>query len=237
MLKKEFRDTLRILLESSLLLLAIPLMLGFVLLLGLYVPVIELIKAVLVITLFVFSGYSGIAMFQAEQKDKGFEYLLTLPVSKLKIFLSKLIPRVVVLAVLVGLAILFLDIGFKSIIIPLIFLQLGGVFLSLAFNTFFLGFVAVLLLGFFYSLSFMFITNLFYRLKQFSFDPFSIIPPTLLAALLLWIPLGLSFFLVFRGFDLKPYKYTVRPYFFVALPLLLLQALIILLYFEKFSFV
>jgi len=236
MFKKEFRDTLLQLLESSLLLLAIPLIIGLTLLFGLDVLIAELINAVSIITLFAFAGYSGLGMFQTERKDKGFEYLLALPMSKLKIFLFKVIPRFAVLMVLTGLAILFFNITFTGVVLPLIFLHLGGVFLSLAFYSLFAGFIAVVLLGFFYSLSHMFIIHAFNYVAQIYFSPFSIISPPVLAALLLALPLGISFFLAFRKFDLKPYKYTIKPYFFIAAPLLLLQALIILVYFEKVAY-
>ena len=237
MFKKEFRDTLRILLESSLLMLSIPLTLGLALLLGLYIPVADFIKAVSIITIFVFAGYSGLAIFQTERRDKGFEYLLTLPVSKLKIFLAKIVPRFVVLSVLAGIALLFLDITFEEVVIPLIFLQIGGVFLSLAFNSFFLGVISVALLGFIYSLLYMFLNNFYYYLRQFDLDLFSIIPPGIPTVLLLGIPLGISFFLVYRNFDIKPYKYTIKPYFFIAIPLLLLQVLIVVVYFDSVRFV
>jgi hypothetical protein len=55
-----------------------------------------------------------------------------------------------------------------------------------------------------------------------------------IAMLLLLIPLGVSFFLAFRNFDLKPFKVTVRSYFYVAVPVILLEAVIIFMNFETF---
>jgi hypothetical protein len=117
-------------------------------------------------------------------------------------------------------------------VIPLILLQLGTVFLSLAFPSLFVGFIAVLVLLWFYALSRTFIIYIIYNVLRLPFDRFPLLPPYIIAAFLLLIPLGISFFLVFKNFDLKPYKYTIRPYFFIGLPLILLQVIIIFLYFE-----
>jgi hypothetical protein len=78
-----------------------------------------------------------------------------------------------------------------------------------------------------------FISFLFYHWQRVSIDPFAVISPYILSALLLGIPLGISFLLAFRAFDLKPYKYTIKPYLFIALPLLLVQVVVIFLYYEK----
>jgi hypothetical protein len=124
----------------------------------------------------------------------------------------------------------------KDYIVVLIFIQLAAACLSLAFNSYFAALIAIILLGFFYSLSSRFIIFLFYRWQGISIDPFTIISPYVLAALLLGIPLGISFLLALRNFDLKPYKYVIKPYLFIALPLLLVQAAVIFLYYEKIVF-
>lgn len=232
MIKKEIRDTLKILLESSVLLLAIPITIGMSMLFDTYVPYGDFIYIVGMLTVLAFACYSGLAMFRSERKDKGFEYLLTLPYSKLKIFIYKLLPRLVVLLVLALLSVVFFKMTVVYWVIPLILLQLGTVFLSLAFPSLFVGFIAVLVLLWFYALSRTFIIYIFYNVLRLPFDRFPILPPYIIAAFLLLIPLGISFFLVFKNFDLKPYKFTIRPYFFIGLPLILLQAIVIFLYFE-----
>jgi hypothetical protein len=231
MIKKEFRDTLRILLESSVLLLAIPLTIGISILFGTYLPYGDFIYVIVILTVLAFACYSGLAMFRSERKDKGFEYLLTLPYSKWKIFICKWLPRLVVLLVLALLSALLFKMTVVNWVIPLILLQLGTVFLSLAVPSLFVGFIAVLVLLWFYALSRMFIIYLFYNVLHLSFARFPVPPPYIISAFLLLIPLGISFFLVYKNFDLKPYKYTIRPYFFIGLPLILLQAIIIFLYY------
>jgi len=233
MLKKEFRDTLRILMESSVLLLSVPLFMLMSLIMGFKVNYGQLIKVTLIITVFAFSGYSGLGMFLWERRDKGFEYLLTLPLSRLKLFIYKLLPRFVVLMLLLGTWCLVFNMPVKEYIVVLVFIQLAGACLSLAFNSYFAALMGIILLGFFYSLSSRFISFLFHRWQRVSIDPFAVISPYVLSALLLGIPLGISFLLAFRAFDLKPYKYTIKPYLFIALPLLLVQAVVIFLYYEK----
>jgi hypothetical protein len=230
MLKKEFRDTIRILLESSVLLLAIPFMMAISLLGEIYISYYELIYYVSVFTILAFACYSGLAMFRTERKDKGFEYLLTLPFSKRKIFLYKWLPRFLVLAVLALVSALVFKMTFSHWVIPMLLVQLGAVFLSLAFPSLFAGFAAVLVLGWFYALANVFVTFHFYTRWGVLVDHES----HLIAMLLLVIPLGVSFFLAFRNFDLKPFKVTVRSYFYVAVPVILLEAVFIFMNFEKF---
>ncbi|MGD2087640.1 MAG: hypothetical protein PVH61_15800 [Candidatus Aminicenantes bacterium] len=233
MLKKEFRDTLRILVESSVMLLAVPLIILMSIIMGFKVNYVQLIKIISIITVFAFSGYSGLGMFLWEKRDKGFEYLLTLPISRLKLFIYKLLPRFVVLMAMLGTWALVFNMPVKNYIVVLIFIQLAAACLSLAFNSYFAALIGIILLGFFYSLSRRFIIFLFYRWQGISNDPITIISPYVLAALLLGIPLAISFLLAFRNFDLKPYKYVIRPYLFIALPLLLVQVVVIFFYYEK----
>jgi hypothetical protein len=236
MLKKEFRDTLRILVESSVMLLAVPLIILMSLIMGFTINYVQLIKITAIITVFAFSAYSGLGMFLWEKRDKGFEYLLTLPISRLKLFIFKLLPRFVVLMLFLVTWALVFNTSAKDYIVVLIFIQLSAACLSLAFNSYFAAVIGIILLGFFYGLSSRFITFLFIRWQRISIDLFAIISPYFLAALLLGIPLGISFLLAFRNFDLKPYKYVVKPYLFIALPLLLVQVVVIFWYYDKIRY-
>lgn len=229
MLKKEFRDTLRILLESSVLLPAVPVVFGLVRLMGMEASFREIAYVGAIAAVVLFSGYSGLTMFHWERKDKGFEYLLTLPYSKLRIFLYKAVPRVMVLAIMGLSIVIFTKMTVSYFLLPLLFLQLGMVFMSLAFGSLFVGMIAGIVMAYFYVLSRYFMEYLFQYYLHL--DP--ILPPNILAGLFLLIPPGISFFLAYKNLDFKPYKYTVRPYLYVALPLLLLQVIIIFLNFES----
>jgi hypothetical protein len=235
MLKKEFRDTLIILLQSSIMLLSIPIIMGLSLVMDTGIPFVQLVKAASFITLLAFTGYSGLSMFQWERKDKGFEYLLTLPLSKLKLLIFKMLPRLSILFILGGCYALLADVGnVMDYLAALLIFHLGAAFLSLAFQSLFPGVVAVILLATLYSLANMFLSSVYRQVRQLDFNPFYIVPPYVVAALLLLIPLGISFFLVLKNLDLKPYKYSPRPYLFIALPAVLLQAVIIVLYYDRF---
>lgn len=231
MLKKELRDTLRILLESSVPLLAIPVVFGLVRFMGFVVSFSEMAYGGFLSAVILFAGYSGLGMFYRERKDKGFEYLLSLPYSKLRIFIYKVVPRVVVLVMIGVLPVIFTNLEVSDFLLPLLFLQLGMLFLSLAFGSLFAGIIAGVILAYFYVLSGFFVEYFF---RYFlGLEP--IVPSNILAALCLLVPLGISFFLAYKNLDLKPYKYTVRPYLYVAVPLLMLQVIIIFLNFERLA--
>jgi hypothetical protein len=233
MLKKEFRDTLRLLLESSVLLLAIPMTLVVTLIFQLDVPAKDLIQVISILTALLFAAYSGIALFRTERRDKGFEYLFSLPLSRLKIFLFKLIPRVVVLLVLSGILLLAFDLTLKGIILPLILLQLAGVFISLAFDSYFLSFCAMILLGFFFTVSSRFSYYGLYMLSGEDWRIIRYINPSVVALLLLGIPLSISFAKVLKNLDLKPYKYSIKPYLQFMMPVLLIHMLVFFMFYEK----
>jgi ABC-type multidrug transport system permease subunit len=233
MLKKEFRDTLRILLESSLLLLSIPVMLGISLVFGLEAPTLDVISAVSLLTAYAFACYSGVALFRAEKRDKGLEYMLSLPLSRFKIFLYKLLPRFIFLMALAGVLSLFSEFTFKITVVPLIFLQVGTMFLSLAFDSYFMGMIGVLLLGFFYSLSGRFMYYVMYELGGRTFELIHLVSPYTVAALILGIPLAISFFLAFKNLDMKAYKYSLKPYIYIVLPVLLLHLVVFFTFQEQ----
>lgn len=236
MFKKEFRDTLRILLESSLLLLAVPFMKLLAMIFASPVPIMTLWGLSFQFTLIVFAIYSGLAMFKAERKDKGFEYLLTLPYSKGRIFLEKYAPRFLLLLVLGVVSTFFIDKTVVNWVIPLLLLQLGTVSLSLAFPTMFGAGIATITLLYFFIFSMKYIFYLSIKILGLSVTPFTESVIFYTAILLLVVPLGISFYLVFRKFDLKPYKYTVRPYFYVALPLISLQVILMFFLYDNIRY-
>jgi hypothetical protein len=221
------------LLESSVLLLAAPIMKVITDLFDSNIPFLELMNIVFVVTLLAFAGFSGLAMFRLEKKDKGFEYMLALPYPRWKLFIFKYLPRFLVLSVLCLLSVVFFDFTIKDFVVPLLLFQLGAVFLSLAFNSMLAAFVAVLLLLWFHFLSYKFILHYSYYVLRLGYSFFSLHVIPIIPSLFLLIPMGISFFLVFRNLDSKPYKYTVRPYVYVALPLILLQVVIVFFYYKS----
>ena len=235
MLKKELRDTLRVLLESALLLLGIPITILITWITGLDVPSLELIYGIFWVTVVAFSGYSGITLFQTEKRDRGFEYMLTLPVSRLKIFLYKYLPRLAILVLLIVALVTLSGFSYKLMFPPL-FLQAGMVCLSLAFQTYFSGFIAFVLLGFLYNLMEKFSFVALFRLGGNDYDILHYIKPEIGAMLLIGIPLLISFVKVFKNYDLRPHKYVIKHYYYIAYPVLAVEFVVIFSLFRFYAY-
>jgi len=235
MLKKEFRDAFRILLESSMLMLSIPVFIILSNIFGFEAPPREVVPTLFILTVFAFAGYSGIALFRSEKRDKGFEYLFSLPMSRAKILVFKLIPRFTILLILSVAVVVFCGVTVKGTMVPLLFLHLGSVCISLAFESYFAGFITLVLLGFFYSLSSRFISMGLFLLGGRSFSLYRYISPNAAALLVLGIPLIISFWLVLKNLDLKPYKYTIKPYFTITLPVIVLHIVVFLIFYKDVS--
>lgn len=237
MLKKEFQDTLRILLESSLFLFAIPVVLLVAWIFGLEVPAEDLLFAVPLATIFIFAAYSGMALFLRERRDKSFEYMLTLPLSRLKLLALKMLPRVLVLALLTLSMAMFHEVTFYGFILPLLYFHFGMAFLSLAFTrSYFAGFIAAFLLGFIYTMGQRVWYFSLYVWAGRTHDILHTVNPTLITVLMVLVPLAVSFFWVFNKLDLRPYRYAVRPYFYVAAPVLVLEVIYMFLAYDLYRF-
>ncbi len=235
MLKKELRDTLRAFLESTLLLTAIPFILLVSWVAGLEVPSSELIHGMVWITVIFFSGYSGLTLFQAEKRDRGFEYMLTLPVSRFKIFCYKYLPRLAVLVVAIIGMVLFSGFS-RDLAFPLICMQAGMVCLSLAFETYFSGFVAFLLLGFLYNLMERFSWVILYRLDGNNYGIMEYLKPGAAALVLMGVPLLIAFIKVFKQYDLRPRKFNLKPYYYFAFPVLAVEFIVIFSLFRLYAY-
>jgi len=248
MLRKEFRDSLRILFHSTIILVALPITGLLSLLFNIDIGFVEILQISLLGVVFIFAIYSGISLFQSEQMDRGFEYLLTLPLSKSAIFIFKVIPRLVILSVLSGLVFGLMKLfnhdyvlGFKGgrelkVIMIIFFLHLGALFLSLAFDSTMAAGVTYFLL---FGMSGLFYLFLFHIISELSILPFlarSLLKTyaLLITALLILIPLAFSFFLTFWRLDFKPLKLRIRPYLFISLPVFSILSILILIFFNKF---
>ncbi len=235
MLKKEFRDTLKILLECSSILLVIPLAKILDKLVfhqgWLFRDVFDI---TFIVILSVFSIFSGLYVFQSEKKDRGFEYLLSLPISRSKIIFCKIFPRLSILLLLLAVTLIFsvFDISLQGCI-TFITWQLSAVFLTLAIDSLIIHFIGIFILftlfKLFSNFIFHFINNL--GVLQLTSSAFF---GELLSSLILLIPLGISFILSFKNFDMKPLKFHTKAYLFITLPAIAVQILILFLYYNKF---
>jgi hypothetical protein len=194
--------------------------------------------------------FMGVSLFSSERGQKGMEYLLSLPYSRLKLLAIKVLPR-------------FLSILFFYIVFLILYYQGGRDFVALAlFSLSFLYFVL-----FFISLSLSALSDNFLVLSlislfvlvvfnqvlflitwlilrgegivEYSWSEISStflqlewtaeswlsFPVLILAALFLLIPLGLAMLVSFRRFDVRPSKIYGFRYFKFLVPSLVLGIL------------
>ncbi|MCK4762119.1 MAG: ABC transporter permease subunit [Candidatus Aminicenantes bacterium] len=234
MLKKEFRDTMKNLLESSLLLLGFPfILLMDVLFLHLRLDPAELINGLSLFTMLVFAVYSGLTLFYREEKERALEYLLSLPISRAKILFYKILPRLAVLLVFLFIyALLFgidgsIPFKIRYEILPTVILSfLLALFAGLASRNLAVGFIGVFLLMNLLTLSADFFFNATAHLKGYMVAMSSVVT-VIIPGLLLLVPLAISFFLSYMRLGDKPPRKRLMPYLYIALPVILAQALLL----------
>ena len=232
MLKKEFMDTALRFLESLLGLIVIPIAyfwdrvsVGF----GWeFITVFEFVAIGVAV---LFSAYSGATVFQSEKRDRAFEYLLSLPVSRLQIIAFKVLPRLFFFG-LIFVLLVFIS-GPKTALTVMgymLVLFIISCSFSLPINSVILSFIGTGLLFYLYYLC----AGAVFGLEIFAFhrriiwyNPRSQLPSQIVAALLLLLPLFLAFWKSFKGLDLKPIKFHLRPYFSIALPAIIFSIALI----------
>jgi ABC-type Na+ efflux pump permease subunit len=236
MLNKEFRDTLKRLGECFFILIGVPL--GYLwdrVFVKFGWDLWSILEGVLVALIFVYAAYAGATIFWAEKKEQAFEYLFSLPVSRTRILASKILPRLGCLVVLYAmLTILGKNPFFSPVGLSLAFIFLVGVFLSLAIDSAVIGLLGILLL---------------YGLYYFTHPTFSFIAwnlhliPSLtssfmimrsLSALILLLPFGIAFWIVYRRLDARPLNLQMKPYYLISLPSLLVVISLIMVFFGRY---
>jgi ABC-type transport system involved in multi-copper enzyme maturation permease subunit len=235
MLRKEFRDALHRLLECLVLLVAVPL--GYfwdraIVHYGWRFA--DIVPAVFTATIFLFAVYAGISLFSSEKKDRALEYLLSLPVSRSKIVLAKIIPR---LSILVGLwgGFAFLagqDWNWITLVF-LLFLFFVAASLSIAIDSAVIGVIGVLLLFAAFDLSSSTLTFIAWKLSLISSIHMVWIGWTAAGVLILG-PFAAAFLLVIRNLQAMPLRLQMRPYYRLALPSFLAVIFLILKFFGAY---
>jgi ABC-type Na+ efflux pump permease subunit len=236
MLNKEFRDTLKRLGECFFILIGVPL--GY-----LWDRVVvrfgwdfwSIFKGVLVAFIFVFAAYSGATIFLAEKKDRAFEYLFSLPVSRTRILATKLLPRLGCLLLLYAvLMILSKSPFFSSVGLMLAFIFSVGAFLSFAIDSVVIGLLGILLLSglyYFAQPTFSFIAWNLHLIPSLT-SSLMIIQP--LSAIILLLPFGIAFWKVYGHLDAKPLNLQMKPYYLISLPSLLVLISLIMMFYGKY---
>lgn len=239
MLKKEIFDSLKIWGECLLLLVCVPI--GyvfdkFVIQFGWSFS--EIFNFVYRIIMLIYPIAAGLTIFQSEKKDRAFEYLLSLPLSKSRIIISKIFPRLSLLMLLIIVSTFFSVFnniwinGFNLIVLFFISIVIG--FIG---HTLVTGIIEISLIFYMYYQASLIIYPLFTsweiaKLNRFSATAFLC---SLLTAAFLLIPFGIAFWTTFTKFDVKPLKWQLKPYIYIVLPTIGAFAAFIAIFFKKFT--
>ncbi len=238
MLRKEFYDAFRKLIESLLVLLAIPL--AYILDIVLFDfswTTDEIVNYVFIITVFVYVLYSGSTILNSEKKNRAFEYLFSWPLPRWKMILYKILSRLAFLVLLLFIS-LFFSI-FKNFFIDgfnLIVLFFITIFLSIAVRAIILNIIGVL----FTYLVYYFTSTIIKYLVLTSTSELQGYPASnfllfhLLPAVLLLIPLGTAFWITFKNLDLKPLKLQLKPFIYISIPTVLILVSFISIFYKGY---
>jgi ABC-type Na+ efflux pump permease subunit len=228
MLRKEVQDALKRFIESLLTLLIIPftyLADKLVTKTGLDYP--TLIQTAFIFTLVIYAAYAGATFFQSERKDRAFEYLFSLPLTRKKIILVKLVPRLVLL--------LILGVAGTSIVGPGL-LKEGITFLVLFFSSLFLSIGVFSIVINLFGVLFMYlifyqgehaIANLVIKLGGDSAEYSGFFLVQCISAVVLLVPFGIAFWLTFKKMDVRPIKQQMKTYYSIVLPTLVVLVSVI----------
>jgi len=239
MLKKEFSDAFKQFMECMILLLAVPLGVLFdKLLIHVGWKISDIFYYVFLITVIIYPPVAGLSIFQSERKDRAFEYLFSLPLSRFKTILYKIAPRFFFLMLLI-IASNFFSI-FKNIWINgfnLIVVFFISAFMSISITSFVLGVVEISFIFFAYYQASRVIQLIYMGWNRVKFSDFSTqaLLSDLLTAALLLIPVGAAFWMTFRNFDIKPLKLQLKFYYYIVVPIILVSYAFIILLFKKFT--
>lgn len=243
MLKKEISDSLKTLILCLLLFLGVPL--GFALdklIIHFGWKLSEIFNFMYLVTIVAFPLSSGLTIFQSEKKNRAFEYLFSLPLSRLQILMYKILPRLAILLVLIAVSTFFSV--YQNIWISgfnLVILFLISIVLSVSFTSPLIGIIGVSFFFYVYFTSsrmiYMIFTG-FDAVKVFSISSFAellnnILNNMLTAALLL-TPLGIAFWVTFKKMDVKPLKLQMKSYYLIVLPTLIIFIAFIITFFKTY---
>ena len=236
MLKKEFNEVSKQSLFFIALVIGIP-VLGLILamLFKWSLTYNEIFFPVYQVGIFIFAVVTGLTLFSAEKRQGGMEYLLTLPLSRMRLLGLKVLPRFVALCVLLLFYSLYMNImtgggtGAESIpILPtfyLAYIAFGVFIISVSISAFhdniiLLAFgVLIIVIA-----HFLLLTHLQDAVwKLFGVYPdVNLISFAVLSIIGLLVPFAAAFVLAFRKFDIHPAGRFNRKYLKVFVPLLVI---------------
>jgi len=235
MLRKEIRDALNRFVESLVVLAVIPFIyIGDKLAFKVGLDYASLIDTGFVLTLVIYSIYAGATIFQPERKDRAFEYLFSLPLTRRKIILAKILPRFGLLLIL-GLAATMI-VG-RSLLanagITVLVLFFSSLFLSIGVFSIAINLFGVILMYLIFFQGGHTLVYLFSRLGGSFAGQFGPLVPQLVSAVVLLVPFGTAFWLTFKKMDARPLKLQMRTYYSITLPVLFVLVSLITLFFRS----
>lgn len=235
MLKKEVWDAVKRELECLLILAVVPLaFLWDRLVMKFNWGFRDIFSAVFITTVIIYAVYAGATIFQSEKKDRAFEYLFSLPVSRSKILLLKILPRLVTLIFLVIILALFFKVDLSIFGITFLVVFFASTFLSLGINSIIINLIAVIMLYYVYRFLWQILMNFSFIHGLESRGDWLIPLFKLIAAALLLVPMGTAFWLTFKRMDVKPMKLQMRTYYAIVLPTLVILITFVSVMFKKY---
>lgn len=235
MLRKEIRDALKRFVESLAVLVTIPLMyIGDKLVMKTGLDYTGLIDTGFVITLVICAVYAGGTVFQSERKDRALEYLFSLPLTRRKIILAKILPRLGLLLILCGAATIVVGRGFQAETgLTVLVLFFSSLFLSIGVLSIIINLFGVMLMCLIFSLGGHVFGYLLLKLGGNFASHLSPLVAQFVSAAVLLIPFGIAFWLTFKKMDARPLKLQMRTYYSITLPALFVLVSFIVLFFRK----
>ncbi len=193
----------------------------------------EIFFPVYQVGLFIFAVLTGVTLFSSEKRQGGIEYILTLPLSRIRLLWLKILPRLVVLSALLLLYLLYLymvtDAGrstdsllvlpFFYLAYPVFWIFIISVSLSTSHDNIILLAIGIIVIFSIHSLYIPFLskilTHFFDRILSLNEPVYAV-----LSTFGFLIPFAVPFVLAFRKFDLHPAGRFNRKYLKVFIPLL-----------------
>jgi hypothetical protein len=179
-----------------------------------------ILDPLLQIVLLFYASYTGWAIFEKERQEGAVEYMLSLPVSRTRLFFVKFMPRAIMILIVLAFYLLLRHLFDFPFVLETLSFSLTYVvffFVSLAFSLSIKSFITAFLLTALLSLGQGFFIKMLDRTLPDS--------EALLRANLTILVFPLLFFVLFQGYDIKPLSYFNRKY---APPALFLSILIAL---------
>ncbi|MGD8536732.1 MAG: hypothetical protein PVF66_12865 [Candidatus Aminicenantes bacterium] len=239
MLKKEISNSIKTLILCLLLFIGVPL--GYALdkiIIHFGWMLSEIFNFMFLMTTIAFPLAAGLTIFQSEKRDRAFEYLFSLPLSRLQILMYKILPRLAILLVLIAVSTIFSV--YQNIWIAgfnLVILFLISIVLSVSFTSPLIGIIGVSFFFYIYYTSSQIIYMIFTGWdpgKAFPDTALTVLPHNIFAAVMLLTPLGIAFWITFKKMDVKPLKLQMKSYYLIVLPTLIVSITFIIMSFKRY---